>query len=41
MIDMHDPIIRRARNNRRLFLVTVAGILFMVVAVLADIVRQL
>jgi len=41
MIDMDDRIIKQVRNNRRLFLATIAGILFVGVVVLADIVRQL
>lgn len=41
MIDLDDDLIRKVRNNRRLFLATVAGILFVGVVVLTDIVRQL
>lgn len=41
MIDMDDDLIKKARANRRLFLGTLAAILFVGVVVLADIVRQL
>lgn len=41
MIDLDDPIIRRARNNRRLFLATLAGIGFVAAVVILDIARQL
>ncbi|MDE4918372.1 hypothetical protein ACUXAV_000414 [Cupriavidus metallidurans] len=41
MIDLDDPIIRRARNNRRLLLATLAGIGFVAAVVILDIARQL
>lgn len=41
MIDMDDQILRQLRNNRRLFLATLAGIGFVAAVVILDIARQM
>lgn len=38
---MHDELIRKARNNRRLLLATLAGIGFVAAVVILDIARQM
>lgn len=41
VIDMHDPLIRKARNNRRLFIATIAAIVVLGAANLIDLWRLL